>query len=286
MDKTGLVLEGGANRGIFTAGVLDYFREQGWYTPYVVSVSIGSCNAMDYVSRQIGRTKSCMLPNGRNAPPIHWKHLRHKKTMVDMDLVFDTYPNQTVPFDYDTYFASDIISEYVVTNCISGRAEYLTEAKDRRRLMTIGRASCSMPYISPMVTLDGVPYLDGGIADAIPLRRAIKMGYKKNIVILTREKGYIKKDSRAARLLNKKFYSEYPQLVRQLEHKFYEYNETLRYVESLESKGQVLLIRPSKILAGRMDNKPAHLEAFYKQGYEMAKARSEEIRSFLYGGAF
>lgn len=281
MKKAGLILEGGANRGIFTAGVLDYFREQNLYLPYVVSVSIGSCNAMDYLSKQTGRTKSCIIPGGRNTPPIHWKHIRSKRSMVNMDLIFDEYPNSLVPFDYETCFASETVCEYVATNCSSGQAEYLTETKDKNRLMSVCRASCSMPYFSPMVLLDGVPYLDGGIADAIPIRRAISSGYENNIVILTREKGYRKKVSKAASFLNQKFYRDYPELIQALESRFSRYNETCSYLEELESEGKVLLICPSKVLAGRMDNDAARLEEFYRQGYEMAKNRGNEIRKFL-----
>lgn len=281
MKKAGLILEGGANRGIFTAGVLDYFREQNLYLPYVVSVSIGSCNAMDYLSKQTGRTKRCMIPEGRNTPPIHWKNIRDKGSMVNLDLVFDIYPNQLLPFDYETCFGAETVCEYVVTNCISGQAEYLIETSDKKRLMTVGRASCSMPYLSPMVMLDGVPYLDGGIADAIPIRRAVSNGYEHNIVILTREKGYRKKASKTAQFLNRRFYRDYPELIRTLDSRFARYNETCAYLEQLEAEGKALIIRPSEVLAGRMDNDASHLESFYRQGYEMAERRGTEIREFL-----
>lgn len=281
MNKVGLLLEGGANRGVFTAGVLDYLMEQKIELPYVVSVSSGSCNAMNYVSKQIGRTKACMIPNGRNTPPIHWKHIKDKKTMVNLDMVFDDYPNRLVPFDYDTYFASTICCEYVVTNCITGKAEYLTETKDRVQLMKIGRASCSMPYICPMVMLKNKPYLDGGIADAIPIQRAIDMGYDKMIVVLTREKGYRKKESKISHLINMKFYKDYPELIETLETKHIKYNETLAQLEEMEKDGKVVILRPTKVLAGRMDNHPDHLESFFQQGYDLAHRRIEEIREFI-----
>lgn len=278
MKGTGLILEGGANRGIFTAGVLDFFQEQKLYLPYVVSVSVGSCNALDYVSGQAGRTKSCMIPGSRNIPPIHWRHLRSKKSVVNLDMVFDEYPNRLVPFDYKSYFSSSIISEFVVTNCENGQAEYLTEHENRNRLMQICRASSSMPYLSPMVMLNGVPYLDGGIADAVPIRHAISRGYEKNIVILTRAKGYVKKESKAARILNRRFYKEYPHLISTLESRYYRYNETMRELETLETEGKVLIIRPDKVLAGRMDNHVSHLEEFYRQGYEVAGRHWKEIK--------
>lgn len=148
MKKIGLILEGGANRGVFTAGVLDFFMEQELYLPYVAAVSVGSCNAMSYVSKQIGRTKSCMIPGKRNIPPIHWCHIKSKKTLIDLDLVFDDYPNRLVPFDYKTYFTFSIICEYVVSNCVIGKSEYMSERKDGKKLMEICKASYYAIYIT------------------------------------------------------------------------------------------------------------------------------------------
>lgn len=280
-NKTGLILEGGANRGVFTCGVLDFFQKKKIYLPYVASVSVGTCNAMDYISKQPGRTKQCFIPGKRNIPPIHWKHIRHLKTIVNLDMVFDDYPNRLVPFDYEAYFASDVECEYVVTNCVSGKADYLTEHSDGDRLMSIGRASSSLPFVCPMVSVDGKLYLDGGIADPIPVRRAMSRGCRKNIVILTRAKGYRKKTSGLTMLLCKKMYSDYPGLIQAMETRARLYNKTVRYLEKLESEGKVLLIRPSCVLAGRADNNPDHLEAFYRQGYELARDRYEEICKFL-----
>lgn len=281
MKKIGLILEGGANRGVFTAGVLDFFMEQELYLPYVAAVSVGSCNAMSYVSKQIGRTKSCMIPGKRNIPPIHWRHIKSKKTLIDLDLVFDDYPNRLVPFDYKTYFTSSIICEYVVSNCVTGKSEYMSERKDGKKLMEICKASCSMPYISPMMKLNGIPYLDGGISDAIPINHAMALGYEKNIVILTREKGYRKKISNKAHLFNKLFYRKYPKLIAMLESRKIRYNKVMDELERLEAQGKVLIIQPTKIIVGRMDNHQEHLEEFYQQGYQLAKTRLEEIKNFI-----
>lgn len=201
--------------------------------------------------------------------------------MINLDMVFDDYPNRLVPFDYDTYFASAICSEYVVTNCVTGKAEYWTETQDKDHLMKICRASCSMPYLCPMVVLADTPYLDGGIADAIPINRALALGYEKNIVVLTREKGYRKKASGISHLINRKFYKDYPRLIEMLENRYLKYNETIMQLEELEKEGKVLILRPSNVLAGRMDNDPIHLEKFYQQGYDLIKAHIDQIRTFL-----
>ena len=170
--QSSLVLEGGGSRGVFTAGVLDYLMEKEVKFPYVVGVSAGSCNALDYVSWQPGRTRDCMIIEDKANSYIATKEALKKHELFDMDMLFDKYPNELFPFDFDTFFQSDTECELVVTNCQTGDAEYMTEKHDRRRLMDIGRASSSIPVVSPMVEIDGVPYLDGGIADSIPLIHA------------------------------------------------------------------------------------------------------------------
>lgn len=281
MKKVGLILEGGANRGIFTAGVLDLFKSKDIYLPYVVSVSVGTCNAIDYVSKQFGRTKKCMIPNGRNIPPISLQNIPKKRTMINLDMVFDEYPNHLVPFDYATYWSSDIVSEYVVTNCVTGKAEYLSEKSDEKRLMNICRASCSMPYLSPITILDGIPYLDGGIADAVPIIHARSLGYEKNIVVLTREKGYCKKDSGILNILDSLLYRKYPQLIHQLKSRITRYNKTIELLKKLEERKEILIIRPSKVLVGRTGNNTKLLNQFYRQGYKIGESRLEEIRRFI-----
>ena len=116
-----------------------------------------------------------------------------EKSLLNMDMIFDKYPNELFPFDYDTYFSSEMEFEVVTTNCITGNAEYLKEKQDRERLMKICRASSSMPLVSPIVNVDGIPYLDGGLADSIPINRATKFGNKKIVLILTRNLEYRKK---------------------------------------------------------------------------------------------
>lgn len=284
MQKVGLILEGGANRGIFTSGVLDCFKENDVYLPYVVSVSVGTCNAIDYVSRQFGRTKACMIPHERNVPPICWKNIFTKKSIVNLDMVFDEYPNRLVPFDYETFWNSQIISEYVATNCLTGRAEYfqVPDNRDAKRLMEICRASCSMPYVLPEVYIDGVPYLDGGCADSVPFRHAIELGYEKNIVVVTRASGYAPGNkARWIKRLEQVMYGKYPNLVKLLAQSDVKYREMLKEMDILERQGKLLVIRPAKELAGRLESDQNRMEAFYKQGYDLTNCRMDEIRKFI-----
>ena len=192
MKEAALILEGGAVRGVFTSGVLDYLMERELTFSYVVGVSAGACNAVDYVSWQPGRTRDCMIPKDKEYDFHNRKNMLRRKSLFDMDMIFDIYPNQVYPFDYDTYFQSPTLCEVTVTNCLTGKAEYLSERTDRQRLMQMCRASSSLPLVSPMVYIDGTPYLDGGLSDSVPIRHTITEGYKKNVVILTRNAGYRK----------------------------------------------------------------------------------------------
>ena len=161
ITKSGaVILEGGANRGVFTAGALDFLMEQEYYIPHVIGVSAGACNALDYVSRQIGRTRDCMIVTDEKNRYVNKniKTIVEKKALLDMDMVFERYPYEIFPFDFDTYFASPQTCELVVTNCETGRAEYLDDRENKERLLAIGRASSSMPIACPMVEIDGNEY--------------------------------------------------------------------------------------------------------------------------------
>ena len=167
IKKATIVLEGGATRGIFTSGVLDCLMEKEIYMSDVIGVSAGACNALDYVSRQPGRTRDCMIPDEQYGKYIYGiRDTIRTKSMMNMDLIFDRFPNELIPFDFDTYFSSPMNCELVTTNCLTGKAEYMSEEEDRDRLMKICRASSSMPLLTPIVNIEDVPYLDGGLADS------------------------------------------------------------------------------------------------------------------------
>lgn len=278
---TGLVLEGGATRGVFTSGVLDYLMEQGLYLPYVVGTSAGACNAVDYVSRQIGRTRDCMIPHGKEHSYLSLQHTLKTHSLFDMDMVFDRYPNEIFPFDYETYFHSPLRCEIVVTDCLTGRAEYLDERSDKKRLMDICRASCSVPLASPMVNVDGTPYLDGGIADSIPIIRSLKLGYRKNLVVLTRNAGYHKTPIRKSRPLYVARYKKYPQLVRAALRRAYIYNKTLSYIEKWEAQGRIFVIRPTQKPVSRTEQDTKALEGFYQHGYDLMKENYGRLLRYL-----
>lgn len=278
---TGLVLEGGATRGVFTSGVLDYLMEQGLYLPYVVGVSAGACNAVDYISRQIGRTRDCMIPKEKEHNYMSLRHTLKTRNLFDMDLVFDRYPNEIYPFDYETYFHSALRCELVVTDCLTGRAEYLDERTNKKRLMDICRASSSVPLASPMVEVDGTPYLDGGIADSIPIIRSLKLGYRKNLIVLTRNYGYRKTPVRKSRPLYLAMYKKYPNLIRAVLRRAYIYNKTLSYIEKWEAQGKVFVIRPKQKTVSRTEQDHQALEDFYRHGYDLMEKNYGRLLEYL-----
>ena len=283
MKRKGLILEGGATRGVFTAGVLDYLMEKEYYFPYVVGVSAGSCNAIDYVSRQKGRTRECMIIREKQYRYLNrdLKKVIREKSLFDMDLIFDRFPREVFPFDFETFFSSDIRCELVLTNCLTGRAEYLEEKESSERLMALARASSSMPLARPIVTVDGIPYLDGGIADSIPIIHSLKTGHQKNVIVLTRNYGYRKKVKSHTKEVYLAFYRKYPQLVRALVSRARVYNHTLDLIEKWELQGKVFVIRPQIPPVSRVEQDYQVLSDFYQHGYDRMKEQYDKMMEFL-----
>ena len=278
-----IVLEGGATRGVFTSGILDYLMEEDLYFSHVIGVSAGSCNGVDYVSRQIGRTKKCMIPEKKEYS--YYSGVRSaikEKSILDMDMVFDTFPKKIYPFDFETYFQSDMVCEIVTTNCETGKAEYMTEQSDPDRLMKLCRASSSMPLLSPIVNIDGVPYLDGGLADSVPIRRALQSGNEKIVLVLTRNPGYRKKPiSKGTVKLYRRAYKKYPNLVHAAIYRNHVYNKTMELVERLEEEGKIFVIRPLVPTVSRLERDETALTAFYQHGYNLMKRQREALQRYL-----
>lgn len=283
MQKATMILEGGATRGVFTSGVLDYLMEQDLYISHVIGVSAGSCNAVDYVSRQPGRTRDCMILTDKKDDYVHgFRKAIREKSLMNMDMIFDTYPNETFPFDFETYFQSEIKCEIVATNCLTGKAEYLDERQDRARLMKLCRASCSMPLLTPIVRVDGVPYLDGGLADSVPIQRALTYGNRKIVVILTRNLGYRKKRvSKGMARVYREAYRSYPDLLRAIMTRSLYYNRTMEQIERLEEEGRIFVLRPQVKTVSRLERNAEILTGFYEHGYHLMGREYDRLTEYL-----
>lgn len=270
-NNTGLVLEGGGLRGVFTCGVLDCFMDHGIRFPFAVGVSAGACNGLSYMSGQRGRAKSSNIDLMDKHHYIGFKYLLTQRNIMDFKLLFEDFPERIIPYDYDAYFSNPARFVMVTTNCLTGKAEYFEEKSSSKRVMDIVRASSSLPFVSPITYVDGVPMLDGGIADSIPVRYALSQGYERLVVILTRNKGYRKQNSemRAAKV----FYRKYPNLQKALSQRNAVYNQTMDLIERLEDEGRITVIRPIRpVEVGRMEKDTAKLTMLYQEGYDIARS--------------
>lgn len=269
-DNTALVLEGGGMRGVFTCGVLDCFMDNGIRFPYTIGVSAGACNGLSFMSRQRGRAKFSNIDLLQKYDYIGIRHLWKKRNIMDFDLLFGEFPEHILPYDYETYFSTSDRFEVVTTNCLTGTANYFEEKAKKERVIDIVRASSSLPYVCPISYVDGIPMLDGGIVDSIPLMRAMQQEYTRYVVVLTRNRGYRKsaKDVKVPRFI----YKKYPRLRVALSRRCRLYNEQLEMVERLEDAGEIIVIRPlNPITVSRIEKDINKLTNFYEEGYRCAE---------------
>lgn len=266
---SGLILEGGGMRGVFTCGVLDYWMDHQIRFPYTIGVSAGACNGLSYLSGQRGRAKYSNIDLLERYRYISLRHWLFKGNIMDFDLLFDDFPNRIIPYDYTALAQCTEHYEMVTTNCLTGRACYFEEKEDPERIIRIVKASSSLPYLSPIVEVDGVPMLDGGIADSIPLKRARERGFDNNVVVLTRNRGYRKPDKES--LLPPFIYRQYPALREAIRRRNILYNQQIAWVEELEKAGSLIVIRPERpIEVDRIERDTRKLLALYNEGYEVA----------------
>ena len=268
-EKSGLILEGGGMRGIFTIGVLDNFMDRGIRFPYIIGVSAGACNGLSYMSHQRGRAKYADIDLLKEYNYIGLKYLLTKGNIMDFDLLFHKFPEEISPYDYDKLASSPERYEMVTTSCTTGNACYFEEKKNPKRVIEIVKASSSLPFVCPIAYVDGEPMLDGGISDSIPLERAISLGYDNNLVVLTRNHGY-RKPQKATKVPFF-FYRKYPNVKDAIRGRNAMYNAQMELVETMEREGRVEVLRPVKPVAvGRIERDVNKLLALYQEGYDLA----------------
>lgn len=294
INDIGLVLEGGGMRGIFTIGVLDALMDAGIHFPYVIGVSAGACNGCSYVTKQRGRARfsNISMLKQYGTEYLGVKMLIKTGNIFNAKLLYDYLPNRIWPFDYKRFFNTTTEFEMVTTNLVTGRPEYLSnhledfsklaEVEAQKLSMDIVLASSSLPYVSKNVYVRGVPMLDGGIVDSIPVERAMSKGYSKNLVVLTRNKGYrkeVKGNSLSAKFLSVVdylMYRKYPLFRKALRGRSELYNSQLENIEKLELEGSVIVIRPEKpIEVDRIERDPERLQRLYDEGYMLGKRTIE-----------
>ena len=279
--KTGLILEGGAMRGMFTAGILDVFMENNISFDGIVGVSAGATFGCNYLSNQIGRTIRYNKKYCRDKRYCSFKSLITTGDLYGEDFCYNKIPNELDPFDNNAARLSTTPFYVVCTNINTGKAEYILYNVDDPDSIKYMRASASMPMVSRIVKVDNEEYLDGGVADSIPLRFFEDTGYEKNVVILTQPDGYIKKKNKALPLVSI-MYRKYPNLINVMANRHNVYNETTEYIKEQEKNGKAYVIRPEFPLeAGHIEHNADILERTYQAGRNAGKKHLEKIIEFI-----
>lgn len=279
--KTCLVLEGGAKRGIYTAGVLDILLENNIITDGVIGVSAGAIHGCGYVSRQIGRGIRYNLKYNNDYRFMSFKSWLKTGNMVDTEFAYHELPEKLDVFDNQTFKKSATKFYVTCTNLKTGKAEYILCPDMSGKYMDYLRASASMPFLSKIVEIDGNLYLDGGIADSIPLNAAFNLGYDKNIVVQTRPEGYRKKAAKFV-WLTKLVYRKFPKFIAAFTNRPAIYNQELEYIKNLSEQGNIFVIKPSRFInIKHAETNPEIIKAMYNLGRDDAKKQLAALKIFL-----
>lgn len=277
--KTGLVLEGGGMRGIYTAGVLDVLMEHGLSFDGVIGVSAGAIHGCSFVSGQAGRSIRYYKKYCKDSRFMSFRNVVRTGNMVDEQFCYHELPDTLDPFDHDAFGRSGTRFYVTCSNLETGKAEYL-EITDMRRQIDLLRASASLPYVSRIVEWEGKKLLDGGCADSIPVNAFMKMGYERNVVVLTRGREYVKEPEHAT--LARLYYSQYPRFVAAMKNRHKVYNNSRKLVRRLQEEGKAFVIGPSQSLSiGRVCHDPEQIQEVYDLGRRDAIRQLGNLELFM-----
>ena len=281
--KTGLVLEGGALRTIFSSGVCDAFLDAGLPMPdYTIGVSAGIAYGVSYLSRQSRRNLNLLMHYANDRRYMGWGNFLNpgNRCYFGLKFAYETIPNELIPFDYDTFAEYPGQAEAVITNLLTGQAEY-REVPRRDEQFLLLQATCAMPVLFQPIRLDGgIPYLDGGCSDAIPWKRALEAGCDRVVVVLTRERSYRKEPEQMMPLF-RRVYRKYPAFVEDLRTRAERYNQCRAELFALEEAGKVLVIAPENTRGfSRTERDRKKILALWQDGYFTGRRALEAVRSF------
>lgn len=281
-ESTALILEGGSLRCLFTAGVMDTFIANGIEFPCVGGVSAGSLSGMNYVSKQMGRTAKVNIDYVKDKRYMGIRSLIRNHSIFNFDFLFDDIAKELLPFDEETFYNSAQRYVAFATDCKTGKLVSFEKGKSKD-LMLGCRASCSLPLLSPIVHVEGLECLDGGIANPIPIDWAIKEGYEKIVVVLTRQEGYKKQPvSKPMLRAYERTYKDYPKLLKKLKQIPRHYNEIQEAIAKLENEGRIFVIRPEEpVLVSRVEKDVQKLRDLYEIGKTVANKRMEDMLAYL-----
>lgn len=279
--KTGLIMEGGAMRGLFTAGVIDVMMEHNFTFDGAIGVSAGAVFGCNYKSHQIGRTLRYNTRFCKDPRYASFRSLIRTGDLYGADFCYSEIPNKLDPFDIDTYKNSAMDFYVVCTDVQTGKPVYKNCTTGDENDIKWMRASASMPMVSRIVEVDGYQLLDGGIADSIPIRKFQQLGYEKNVIILTQPLNYIKEKNKMLPIMRVTM-RKYPKVIDAVKRRHDMYNETTAYIRALEKQGKVLVIRPNQPLnIAQVVHDPKELNRVYEIGRAEALHRLDDICQFL-----
>ena len=279
--KTGLIMEGGAMRGMFTAGVLDVLMENGLVTDGAIGVSAGAVFGCNYKSHQIGRVIRYNTEYCKDKRYASFKNLVKTGNLYSEQFCYHEVPEKLDPFNEAAFADSPMDFFVVCTDVKTGEPIYHKCRKGDAEDVRWMEASASMPLAAKIVKIGHYGLLDGGVADSIPVRFFESIGYKRNLIILTQPKGYTKKKNKFLPAIRARYF-RYPAFVEAVADRHERYNETLSYISMLEQAGKDYVIRPPIPLEiGAMERDPAQLRRVYETGRAVAQIQVEKIRDFL-----
>lgn len=282
MKQNGIILEGGAMRSVFEAGVLDFFMEKGIEISNVLAVSAGAYAGMNYVSGQKGRMVDAVIKPLEHNKYIGFSTFLKKGTFFDMDYFFDKIPKLLSPFDFETFKNSTKRFLMNTVDCDTGEGIYHEHFDTEENFWKLCRAANSLPFISRVSQIDGRPMMDGGLSEAIPIVKALEEGWEKIIVVLTRKSDYRKRNRYFYMLMMHIIYRKYPELIRTVAGRAKRYNDSLNMIDRLEREGKALVLRPTELAIRNQEANVDTLMKYYQHGYDTAKEKEEEIRDFLF----
>ena len=278
----GLTLEGGASRTVYSCGIMDALLEDKIIADYVIGVSAGAAFGVSYCSGQIGRNLRLATEFMGTKKYMGARHLIDPKNRCyyNLDYAYNVVPNVELPFDYEAYrnFKGRFCA--VVTNVKNGKAEYMDVPKDDTHWNLL-RATCALPLLFPEIEINGEKYMDGGISDSIPYMQAIKAGCDKNIVVLTRPKGYVKTQEPSTKL-SIKYYHKHPEFAEAIATRAERYNKCIAELMELKAEGKVFVFTPKTTFGvGRTEGDPVKLRRLYDYGYNHAKWAMDDLKKYL-----
>lgn len=277
-----LILEGGTFRPVFSAGVMDALLDNNIIFPYCIGVSAGAINGLSYISKQRKRSYDILINYRHDKRYLSLRNFFKCRCIFGLDFAFDEIPNKLNPFDYKTF--SNYPGRFVVgvTNANTAQIEYM-DGKNLDKNATILKATCAIPLFFPPIKINNFDYLDGGISDPIPIKKAIEDGNENHLIILTRPKGYIKKLNKSNIIAAKFLKNKYPKLEKVLLNRHLQYNETVKFCEALEAEGKAIILRPThENIIDSFEKNLNKITNIYEHGYKMAIDRMDEIRMLFY----